>query len=286
MDSIFIKHIETILNKKVTQLTSVSGGDISQAFKIETLSESYFLKVNRTPNALNMFQSEAYGLQLIYNTNTIKTPEVLACDRHQNFAFLLTEFIESKSPSSKDFKNLGHKLAKLHQYSSKSFGLDQNNFIGSLPQSNKTHNSWLDFYISERLLPQLKLANKKGLLTKIECSTEENIKNQLQKLFKNIKPVLLHGDLWGGNYLISKNGEPYLIDPAVYFGHNEVDIAMSKLFSGFGNSFYEAYFTNFKLDFETAARIEIYQLYYLLVHLNLFGSTYYGSVSSILKKYF
>ncbi|ULC58885.1 fructosamine kinase family protein [Flaviramulus sp. BrNp1-15] len=286
MDSVFIKHIETILNKKVTQLISVSGGDISEAFKIETSTKSYFLKVNNTPNALSMFKAEAYGLQLINDTKSIKTPKVIAYYSYQNTSFLLLEFIESKSPSTEDFKKLGHQLAKLHKNTSENFGLNQNNFIGSLPQSNTQHNTWLDFYTSERLLPQLELAKQKNLLTNKECPNEENIKNQLQELFTNIKPALLHGDLWSGNYLISTSGEPYLIDPAVYYGHFEVDIAMSKLFGGFSNDFYEEYFSNFTINSGTKARIEIYQLYYLLVHLNLFGSSYYSSVSSILKKYF
>ena len=286
MDSVFIKHIETILNKKVTQLTSVSGGDISETFKIETSTKSYFLKVNNTPNALSMFKAEAYGLQLINDTKSIKTPEVIAYDSYQNTSFLLLEFIESKSPSTEDFKKLGHQLAKLHKNTSENFGLNQNNFIGSLPQSNKQHNTWLDYYTSERLLPQLELAKQKKLLTNKECPNEENIKNQLQELFTNIKPALLHGDLWSGNYLISTSGQPYLIDPAVYYGHFEVDIAMSKLFGGFSNDFYEEYFSNFIINSGTKARIEIYQLYYLLVHLNLFGSSYYRSVVSILKNHF
>ena len=286
MDSVFIKHIETILNKKVTQLISVSGGDISETFKIETSTKSYFLKVNNTPNALSMFKAEAYGLQLINDTKSIKTPEVIAYDSYQNTSFLLLEFIESKSPSTEDFKKLGHQLAKLHKNTSENFGLNQNNFIGSLPQSNKQHNTWLDYYTSERLLPQLELAKQKKLLTNKECPNEENIKNQLQELFTNIKPALLHGDLWSGNYLISTSGQPYLIDPAVYYGHFEVDIAMSKLFGGFSNDFYEEYFSNFIINSGTKARIEIYQLYYLLVHLNLFGSSYYRSVVSILKNHF
>ena len=233
-----------------------------------------------------MFQTEAYGLQLINDTNTIKTPEVLACNTFHNSAFLLMECIESKSPSSKDFKKFGHQLAKLHKNTSENFGLNQNNFIGSLPQSNTQHNTWLDFYTSERLLPQLEFAKQRRLLSMNECPKLEHIKNQLHQLFTNIKPALLHGDLWSGNYLISKNGEPYLIDPAIYFGHYEVDIAMTKLFGGFGNDFYEGYYSNSTIDSGTLARIEIYQLYYLLVHLNLFGSSYYSSVVSILKKYF
>ena len=143
-----------------------------------------------------------------------------------------------------------------------------------------------DFYIDERLLPQFDLAQSKGLLRSNEIPDKEIMKGNLNDLIKVVKPSLLHGDLWGGNFLIGKDGTPYLIDPAVYYGHHEVDIAMSKLFGGFGSAFYSAYYEVFPESSRINDRIEIYQLYYLLVHLNIFGSSYYGSVKQILNKYF
>lgn len=280
------KNLSNLINETITTISSVSGGDISKAFRINTPDNSYFLKVNTAANASKMFQTEAEGLQLINDTNTIKTPKVIACDTFENTSFLLLEFIDSKSASHKDFENLGHQLAELHQCTSEHFGLYEDNFIGSLPQSNKPHKTWVDFYVSERLLPQLALAKQKHLLSENECPSEQEMNVRLESLFVNIKPSLLHGDLWSGNFLISKGGIPYLIDPAVYYGHHEVDIAMSKLFGGFNDTFYNAYDTHFKSDENTASRIEIYQLYYLLVHLNLFGKSYYNSVTSILEKYF
>lgn len=279
-------YLSNILNESITSISSVSGGDISQAYRINTITNSYFLKLNNTPEASKLSQTEAYGLQCISKTNTIKTPKVIVCDSFDDSAFLLLEFIASKSPSAKDFKTLGEQLAKLHQCTSDDFGLNHDNFIGRLPQSNTQRNTWIDFYTHQRLIPQLELAKRKGLLQKGECPNSQHIKSKLQPLFIGIKPSLLHGDLWSGNYLISKDGTPYLIDPAIYYGHKEVDIAMSKLFGGFGEAFYEAYFSHFPTDEHTLVRIEIYQLYYLLVHLNMFGQSYYGSVSYILKKYF
>ncbi|NMH86705.1 fructosamine kinase family protein [Flavivirga algicola] len=279
-------YVSTLLKESIIKVFSVQGGDISKAYRIDTPKNSYFLKLNGAINAKKMFQSEAHGLQLIRKTSTIKTPKVLAYDTFEDTAFLLMEFIENKSPSSEDSKNLGLQLAALHKCTSEDFGLGQDNFIGSLAQSNTQHKTWLDFYIYERLLPQLELAQQKRLLSKNECPSIQKIEDVLESLFVDIKPALLHGDLWSGNYLISKDGTPYLIDPASYYGHYEVDIAMSKLFGGFDTSFYEAYFSNLKSDKNTSARIEIYQFYYLLVHLNLFGHSYYGSVFSILKKYF
>lgn len=279
-------YVSSLLNYSITKILPVSGGDISKAYQINTTNNSYFLKVNKAADALKMFQNEANGLQSISQTNTIKTPKFITCDTFENASFILMEFIESKSPSNKDFENLGNQLSDLHTYTSEYFGLDEDNFIGSLPQSNRQHKTWIDFYISERLWPQLKMAKQKQLLSDKEIPTEQKLRNGLKPLFLNTKPSLLHGDLWSGNYLISKDGQPYLIDPAVYYGHREVDIAMSKLFGGFGDGFYQAYFNNFPASKHTSARIEIYQLYYLLVHLNLFGASYYGSVTAILKKYF
>ncbi|GAL67579.1 fructosamine kinase family protein [Jejuia pallidilutea] len=286
MTSNLKKYLSNFITETITKVSSISGGDISKAYNIETISNTYFLKLNTTADALKMFQLEAKGLRLIEKTKTIKTPKVLACDIFEGAAFLLLEFIESKVPSDKDFENLGHQLANLHQCTSENFGLDEDNFIGRLPQSNTKHKSWVDFYTFERLLPQLQLAQQKHLLSKKECPVAEHITTKLQSYFEDIKPSLLHGDLWSGNYLISKNGEPYLIDPAVYYGHNDVDIAMSKLFGGFNSSFYEAYQCKFHINTNTKDRVALYQLYYLLVHLNMFGNSYYGSVSKILKTYF
>ncbi|TXG35246.1 fructosamine kinase family protein [Seonamhaeicola maritimus] len=278
-------HLSNLLEDTIINVSSIGGGDISRAYKADTSNCAYFLKMNSV-SALNIFKTEAYGLDLIAKTNTIKTPNIIAFGKFENASFLLMDFIESKRASAEDYEILGEQLAALHKCTSENFGLDKDNYIGSLPQSNTTHNTWVEFYTYERLLPQLEIAKQIGLLSGSESPPEQRIIGQLESLFNGIKPSLLHGDLWSGNYLISKVGEPYLIDPAVYYGHNEVDIAMTKLFGGFGNTFYESYHSHFPSYSNTSARIEIYQLYYLLVHLNLFGSSYYGSVVTILNKYF
>jgi fructosamine-3-kinase len=286
MDNKLQDYISSLLKETILSVLPVSGGDISNSYKINTLKKSYFIKTNQSRDALTMFQAETYALDLIRSTNTIKTPEIMFCETFHEYSFLILEFIESKSPSSHDFKTLGTKLAKLHQITSDVFGLDEDNFIGSLFQSNKQNTSWVEFYTKERLLPQLQLVKQNGLLSNNECPSEIVITEILGNLFQNVKPSLLHGDLWSGNYLIAKDGTPYLIDPATYYGHHEVDIAMSKLFGGFGEDFYKAYHKIHSIDTKTSSRLEIYQLYYLLVHLNLFGKSYYSSVNRILKKYF
>jgi len=282
----FINHLSNLLESKTENIQSVSGGDISSAYVIKTSSENFFLKVNSNVTALDMFLSEEKALKTIANTNTIAAPKVIACNSFDNNSFLLMEFIEAKSPNSKDLELFGNQLAQLHKITNNEFGFDSNNFIGSLNQSNKQHNNWNDFYTEERLIPQFELAKSKGLLNIEEIPNKKLLKERCLRYFKNITPSLLHGDLWSGNYLISTSGRPYLIDPALYFGHNEVDIAMSKLFGGFGQAFYELYHSIIPKDEFTDDRIQLYQLYYLLVHLNLFGSSYYSSVKQIMNNYF
>jgi protein-ribulosamine 3-kinase len=286
MNSEFQDHISNVLNNEILSLNLISGGDISLSYKINTSKNCYFIKTNTSSKAFEMFKAEDFGLNLIHDTKTIATPTVIDCGKYQKSSYLIMEFVESKSPSSLDFENLGSKLGELHLNSSNVFGLNQNNFIGSLPQSNKQNTSWVKFYTNERLLPQLQLAKQKGLLSNNECPSEKIISEKLENLFLDVKPSLLHGDLWSGNYMISKEGTPYLIDPAIYYGDYEVDLAMSKLFGGFGESFYRAHSKYFPVTQKTSSRIEIYQLYYLMVHLNLFGKSYYDSVKSILKKNF
>ena len=207
----FKNHISNLLSSKVKIVQPISGGDISSAYKISTNSGVYFLKVNDNPEALRMFQTEAKALNIILDTNTIKTPTIIDVGTIDHVHFLLMEFVEAKSPNQKDMALFGKQLAKMHQVSTNTFGLNFGNFIGSLPQSNKKHQNWNDFYIDERLVPQLQLANQKGLLHQSEIPETERMKSVCLNYFQNIKPSLLHGDLWSGNYVISKDGEPYLI---------------------------------------------------------------------------
>ncbi|MBK5195129.1 MAG: fructosamine kinase family protein, partial [Proteiniphilum sp.] len=217
---------------------------------------------------------------------TIAVPHVHLVDSFEGTSFLLMEFIESKRADGSDYRRLGAALAQLHQCTQADYGFSADNFIGSLPQSNQAHSKWADFYWTERILPQLQRAVRDGMLSKKEIPAEDKAIPLFNNLFGDVKPSLLHGDLWGGNYLIATDGTPYLIDPALYYGHSMVDISMSRLFGGFGAEFYNAYHEIIPQPVSYTEQIELYQLYYLLVHLNLFGSGYYSSVLSILKRYF
>lgn len=279
-------HISQLLGEEILNAKSLGGGDISAVYSITTNTRSFILKLNNFPNGEAMFQAEKFGLESIGQTQTIATPQVYACGSHHGTAFLLMEYIESQSASEKDFRLFGRQLAQLHRESQSNFGFTHDNFIGRLEQSNKYHISWTEFYLNERLLPQFQLALSQSLLFKNDIPDEQKMRNRCELLFENIRPALLHGDLWSGNYLISTMGIPYLIDPSVYYGHHDMDIAMSRLFGGFGNEFYKSYHEVIPRTQHFENRIQLYQLYYLLVHLNMFGVSYYGSVMRILKAQF
>ena len=282
----YLSYIADTLSEEIVSARPLTGGDISSAYLLKTGERTYFLKVNNKPFAEEMFRAEHKGLQAIADTRTIAVPHVHLVDSYEGNSFLLMDFIVSKRPDSADYQRLGAEVAQLHQCTLDDFGFSDDNFIGSLPQSNRPHSTWASFYWAERILPQLQRAVGENLLSRKEIPAENKAISRFSDCFGEVKASLLHGDLWGGNYLITKEGTPYLIDPALYYGHAMVDISMSHLFGGFGTEYYDAYHEIIPKPANYAEQMELYQLYYLLVHLNLFGSGYHSSVSSILKRYF
>ncbi|MBO3116058.1 fructosamine kinase family protein [Winogradskyella sp. DF17] len=283
---VLVSHIESIINTSIINSSHLSGGDTASVLKLDTVYKSYVLKYSPRTIAQDMFKAEVNGIRLIAKTNTIATPLVLDCGTQQGMAYILMEYVASKPASKNDYAKLGSQLAKLHNYTGEDYGLASDNFIGSLSQKNNFTDDWIEFYGTYRLEFQLKMAYNNRLLKASEIPSSLNIKSVLKIFCDDIKPSLLHGDLWSGNFLISEDNTPYLIDPAAYYGHSEVDIAMSKLFGGFNSSFYESYHEHYPVTKFFNERIDVYQLYYLLVHLNLFGSSYYGAVKRILRAYF
>ena len=269
----------------ISKVRSVGGGCINQAFELESSSGSYFLKLNSAKTYPGMFESEAKGLKLLSDTQTMTIPEVIGTGESENQCFLLLQYIEHGNPGRNFWHEFGTKLADLHKNTSGFFGLDHDNYIGSLTQSNKMHDDFIGFFILERLEPQLKQARNKGAFS------QSDIKyfNSLFKLLHNIipveKPALIHGDLWNGNFMVTCNGNPCLIDPAVYFGHREADIAMSLLFGGFQPEFYAAYNQTWLMEKGWQQRMDIFNLYPLLVHVNLFGGSYARQVLQIIRQF-
>ena len=284
-------HLETILSKgqetstTITGVQSVSGGSINSAYQLRTDSGSFFLKTNRASAFPGMFEAEAKGLGLLRSAQTIYIPEVLDTGEEDNTSYLLMEWAQGKPPPTNFWEDFGQALAQLHRQTQNSFGLDHDNYIGSLPQSNAEHASWSEFFIVERLEAQLKMAFDRGEAGTTTRRAFEHLYTKLDSFFPSEPPSLIHGDLWSGNYISGPEGQPGIIDPAVYFGHREMDLGMTRLFGGFQPKFYAAYQREWPLERDWEARLEVANLYPLLVHVNLFGGGYLSQVESILRRF-
>jgi fructosamine-3-kinase len=232
-----------------------------------------------------MFEKEAAGLNLLACTNTIKIPGVIATGNSGEFAYLLLEFIETGLAGRDFWSDFGIKLADLHRNTHEFFGLDYDNYIGSLAQSNSFHTDFISFFITQRIEPQLKKARNIGALSHADTRFFESLFNTLHNIFPIQKPSLIHGDLWSGNVIVTADGSPCLIDPAVYYGHREADIAMTQLFGGFQHEFYAAYNLAWPMEKGWQNRMDIFNLYPLLVHVNLFGGSYARQVLQIIRQF-
>ncbi|TKD66193.1 fructosamine kinase family protein [Flavobacterium sp. ASW18X] len=282
-----MKWIYELFESDIKSITSLSGGNVSQVFKVVTTSDVFVVKCNYEKNAEVYFKAEVNGLHQIKATNTIETPAIHSYGKIENNAYLILEWIPTKNADQEAMHTLGIQLSQLHSTTETTyFGAKEHNFIGNLPQNNTINPSWSTFYALQRLYPQLGIARKLGYLLKEEIPNLDNIQKVMTTIADNTKPSLLHGDLWHGNILIHENGTPYLIDPSVYYGHNEMDLAMTKLFGGFSNNFYQGYHENIPPHKNQNALTEVYQLYYLLVHLNMFGNSYRSKAVELLKRYF
>lgn len=262
------------LGRRVQAVAPVGGGCINNGARLQIDSgASLFLKWNRASPA-GMFEAEADGLRAL-GSGPLRVPEPLAWNDHgTGLAWLLMDHIPFGPSTTQSQRALGSGLAKLHaSANAATFGWERDNWIGSLEQKNDRGASWGDFWRDRRIAPQLELARKHGFAR--HASFDRVLEAIPGGLADVERPDLLHGDLWGGNWFTSTDGEPVLIDPAVYRGHGEVDLAMSELFGGFGPAFYEAYEEVRPLSSAYSAyRKALYQLYYLLVHVNLFGAAY------------
>lgn len=272
---------------QVAEARPVSGGDINHAALLTTPNgRQYFIKYNRGAHAAEMLRTEALGLQALGAPGVIAVPEVLGQGAApDSWAWLLLEYIAPGHRSKAFWENFGQALAALHRNSAGQYGFEHDNFIGSLPQSNARHDGWAAFYAEERLRPQMRKALVQGQLTGADERSLEALCKRLPAICPDEPPALIHGDLWGGNFLCNEAGLPVLIDPAACYAHREMDLAMSRLFGGFEALFYESYEAARPLAPGFEERVEVYQLYYLLVHVNLFGGGYAGSVRRILERW-
>ncbi len=256
----------------------ISGGDINYAQKVETEDgKVYFVKYNNMPSAEAIISSEIRGLQLLAH-HAVDVPQVYAYHHQQELAYILTDWVV---PGMRNNHRLAKSLVKMHKITKEHFGLNHDNYIGSLPQKNTNYHDFTEYYISTRIEPQVRLSNDFGFRLKVNLELFQQV---LFDLIPIEQPALLHGDLWSGNLIDSDKG-PIFIDPSVSYGHREMDLAMMRLFGGFDSEVFGKYNELFPLHKDWTGRADLFQLYYLLVHLNIFGKQYLGSVKQILDKY-
>jgi len=283
MDTLF-KRLENFLEEEVTQGRAVNGGDIAQASIVETAAgKKYFFK---TAKKKGLFTAEANGLKELAKAKVFRIPEVVYADDD----CLLLEWIDTGHKDSEFYVRFGTQLAKLHQYKGENFGFYEDNFIGSTPQLNiaseREKTNWTEFYWNKRLLYQFSLVEEKGFNTEKLTKGFVQLENKIESILNGSEqPTLLHGDLWGGNYIVSSEHDAILIDPAVYYGHREADLAMTQLFGGFGKKFYEAYEKEYPLPDGADYRLNVYLLYHVLNHLNLFGTGYLKQAERLIGSY-
>jgi protein-ribulosamine 3-kinase len=277
-----IKSLKTEIT--ISHLKSIAGGCINHCFEFVAGNKKFFLKINSRKKFPGMFSAEKKGLELLSASSSLVVPLPVLCGKNEDHQYLLLTHLQKSLSNEEFFIKLGKGLAGLHKNSSGFFGLDHDNYIGSLQQINSPQNSFTEFFIQRRLDPQLKIAIHANKLQKKWMRNAEALFSELPSIIPNEKPALLHGDLWSGNVINSING-PAIFDPAVYYGHREADIAMTLLFGGFPGSFYEAYENEFALEKNWRARVELFNLYPLLVHVNLFGGSYIAEVENILRRF-
>ena len=273
----------------ITETDRLSGGDINKAYGLTlNTGDKIFMKANAKSNAA-FFTAEAAGLSAIASTKAISTPKIICTGTDDGedvgYSFLLLEFIKSSGKIKTYWETFAQELAAMHRADvGKEFGFSQDNFIGARPQQNTLASSWISFFRDQRLAPQFKAADSYFTPADREKITKL-LDNMDRFLIEPEQPSLLHGDLWSGNVMCGSDGKAMLIDPACYVGHHEADLAMTELFGGFPQSFYDVYKEAFPLQPGYEERRDLYNLYQLLNHLNLFGPTYLEPVLSIVGEY-
>lgn len=260
----------------------VHGGDINRAWHLSDGKQSYFVKTNNQ-DCLAMFEAEQFGLQAIIKSQSIRVPEVIGCGIEENQAFILMEYIDLSGQI--DEALFARQLAAMHQHTHLQFGFTVDNTIGSSPQNNRLNNDWIKFWREQRLGFQLKLAKSNRLDSKM-IDAGERLNERVAVFFTDYVPQasLLHGDLWSGNQAADKSGKPVIFDPACYYGDHEADLAMMELFGQPGQSFFRAYDEVFAIDAGYSVRRDLYNLYHVINHANIFGGGYTASAKRLIDK--
>jgi len=263
---------------------AVTGGSISQCWRYETSRGPLFVKTGSLASR-EAFEGEAAGLNALARTATVRVPKVVSCGATDGGAYLALEWITLGTPTKASEALLGEQLAWQHRQTSAQFGWERDNTIGATPQPNTWCEQWVTFLRERRLLHQLDRATTKGAEARI-VERGRKLCELLDAFFSSYRPVpsLLHGDLWGGNWGTDDDGLPVIFDPAVYYGDREADIAMTRLFGGFGHAFYTTYQSTWPLDQAAGTRSTLYNLYHVLNHFNLFGGEYLARAETMIDR--
>jgi fructosamine-3-kinase len=269
---------------KVSSVQSLGGGSINEVLLLNTSCGKLVLKVNSTEQFPGMFQAEADGLKALNVKNGPRIPQVILVAEMHGYQFLFLEYIEPGRRIHTSENDFAVKLANLHMHSAPQFGWTQNNYMGSLQQINDPCDTAAEFFAFQRVMPQWKIAYQSHSAT-LPAGPFENMIKRLPEIIPEEKPALIHGDLWNGNRIIDPDGNSVLIDPAVSYGSREADLAMTALFGGFGSDLLTSYHLHFPLEPGFPDRADIWNLYPLLIHLNLFGSGYIGQILQIIRRF-
>ena len=273
------------LNANSLLFQPITGGSINKTYQVTAGDHKFFCKINSVKAFPELFIKERNGLEAIRNTRTIKVAEIIDCFQVEDQQVLILEWIKEGERSNEFWKNFGSSLAALHNVTNKQYGYGENNYMGSVQQTNNWNYDWNLFFIENRLKPLVAKCISQSLLTAKHQTHFENLYIQLPQFFKEQQPALLHGDLWSGNFMCNDKSEPVLIDPAVYYGHRFMDLAMTDLFGGFHSLFYEAYQYHYSFPDNYSAQWKICNLYPLLIHLLLFGKSYLASIEQTLNEF-
>ncbi len=281
------KAIEKVIgtNTHLYGLHHVGGGFINQTYKAITSQGTFFIKVHESAGFHKMFEREMHGLQVLAEAKYLDIAKPVGVCEVEQHAYLLLEWVESAPESSKYWSILGEGLAKIHQKSNRYFGFSEDNYFGSLVQVNSKASNWGQFFVKNRLMPLVKLATESSYFDKYTLDLFEKYYRLASEIFPEEAPALIHGDLWRGNIMVNAQGMPVLIDPAIHYGHREMDIAMTYFVGEFDPAFYEAYHGTYPLLLDWKIRKDFAMMYYNLAHLNLFGVSYLPLVGDNLRKW-
>ncbi len=294
METIFkqllLQHLKKIgiTYTNFSKIKLLSRGSINDVYLLSIDSKTKLIvKKNSDLFHKENLKAEASGLKTLKNIIPKNIPKVLNFFSSASFSVLILEWIETTNiPKKKSKESLGRMLASLHQKKYKQYGLAEDNFIGNTLQLGGWNDDWVEFYIEKRIHPQVKLLKNKNLIDQIFIKKIKKLNKSLkQYLNHNPFPSLLHGDLWSGNVIYNVLEKPYLIDPAIYYGDRETDLAMTQLFGEFDRCFYNAYEEAFPLEKGYEDRKDLYNFYHLLNHANIFGTSYLSEVMRILNRY-